>query len=116
MFVTRNRYRVLEFSLAYVGICLFAALWHFPGGARHDLGLYESLLSFVIFIVMAIFFKRLIKRGPGFVSGLSLALYAVVRFFLDFLRATDLPGSDARYGHLTPAQWGMIGVVAVLTA
>ena len=31
-----------------------------------------------------------------------------VRFALDFLRATDLPGADPRYFGLTPAQYGSV--------
>ena len=33
--VTRQRYRVLEFSLAFLGMMLFAVLWHYVGGSRH---------------------------------------------------------------------------------
>ena len=83
---------------------------NFPAGARHDLGLYESILGFSLFIIFILFFKRLVKIRWGLVAGFSVAGYAVARFFLDFLRATDVPGSDIRYGHLTPAQWGMMVV------
>jgi len=31
--------------------------------------------------------------------------YSVPRFFLDFLRARDLPFVDGRIAGLTPAQW-----------
>lgn len=83
---------------------------------RHDLGLYESILGFVLFIVFASLFKFLVKKRWGLVALWSSFSYAVVRFFLDFLRATDLPGSDARYAHLTPAQWGMVVLVLTLTS
>lgn len=88
---------------------------NFPGGSRFDLGFLEVLLSAGVFIVTALAFKYLIKKGWGYVAGKSLALYALARFFLDFLRATDLPFSDPRYAGLTPAQWGMISILAVLT-
>jgi len=87
----------------------------FPDGARHDLGLYESILGFALFIVFILLFKRLAKIRWGLIAGLSIATYALARFFLDFLRATDLEGSDARYFALTPAQWGMLLVVILLT-
>jgi len=87
----------------------------YPGGARFDLGLMESILGFLLFGIFALLFSRLTKIRSGLVVGWSVACYAVARFFLDFLRATDLPGSDVRYGGLTPAQWGMLTVVAVLT-
>lgn len=88
---------------------------NFPAGARHDLGLYDSLLAFGIFIIFALLFRRLIRQRWGLISGLSLAVYAVVRFFLDFLRAADLEQSDVRYFSLTPAQWGMAALILALT-
>ena len=83
--------------------------------SRHDLGLYESIVGFVLFVIFLFLFKKLVRRGWGFVAILSSLSYAVVRFFLDFLRASDLHGSDVRYAHLTPAQWGMMAVVIALT-
>jgi len=88
---------------------------NFPGGARHDLGLYESLFSFLLFTIYYLLFTRLIKIRWGLVFVYSLAAYAVGRFCLDFLRATDLPYSDPRYFYLTPAQWGMAVVFLGLT-
>jgi phosphatidylglycerol:prolipoprotein diacylglycerol transferase len=84
----------------------------YPGGARHDLGLYDSLLGFGIFFLFFILYKtKVIKIGSGILIRWSVFAYAAVRFFLDFLRATDLAGSDVRYLYLTPAQWGMLAVV-----
>ncbi len=88
----------------------------YPDGTRFDLGLYESILGFLLFIIFGLLFKRLTKIRSGFVMIWSALSYAVARFFLDFLRATDLPGSDARYFHLTPAQWGMLFLIVVLTS
>lgn len=87
----------------------------YPGGARHDLGLYESILGFVLFGVFMLAFKPLIKKRWGLVTVLSSLCYAIARFFLDFLRATDLPNSDARYAMFTPAQWGMLVIILALT-
>ncbi|MFA7654049.1 MAG: prolipoprotein diacylglyceryl transferase [Candidatus Magasanikbacteria bacterium] len=88
---------------------------NFPNGARHDLGLYESLVAFLLFTLYSLLFKRLIKIRWGLVFIFSFATYAIARFFLDFLRATDLPYSDPRYFYLTPAQWGMGMLLAGLT-
>lgn len=94
----------------------FVGAVQFPTGARHDLGLYESIVGFVLFIIFMSSFKWLVKKQWGLVAVCSSLLYAVARFFLDFLRATDVVGSDARYAHLTPAQWGMLLVVVALTS
>ncbi len=88
---------------------------NYPGGIRHDLGLYESLTGFALFIVFSLLFTALTKRRPGLVTYFSVLAYAIARFFLDFLRAHDLPISDVRYWILTPAQWGMLLFVAALT-
>ena len=94
----------------------FLTTVNFPTGARHDLGLYESIVGFILFIVFALLFNYLVKKRWGLVALWSSLSYAVARFFLDFLRATDLPGSDTRYANLTPAQWGMLAVVITLTS
>lgn len=88
---------------------------NFPEGARLDLGLVESLLAFVLFGVFYYSFKKLIKIRWGLVLNFSVLIYALLRFALDFWRATDLAESDLRYFHLTPAQWGMIAIAGTLT-
>ncbi|PIT87361.1 MAG: hypothetical protein COU31_03360 [Candidatus Magasanikbacteria bacterium CG10_big_fil_rev_8_21_14_0_10_40_10] len=82
---------------------------NFPAGARHDLGLYDSILGFSLFIVYFLLFKKLAKIQWGLITVFSVMDYAIARFMLDFLRVGDeFPGGDARYYHLTPAQWGML--------
>ena len=94
----------------------FALAVKYPDGARFDLGLLESLLGFALFIIFYLLFKKLIKIHWGLVATLSFILYAVVRFFLDFLRIpASVMGADARYAYLTPAQWGMMLIVIGLT-
>lgn len=87
----------------------------YPDGARHDLGLYLGIFDVVLFLL----FLTIEKTGIGkklFSSGIPIGFYVaafayfygIARFFLDFLRAYDLPDSDIRYGGLTPAQYGSI--------
>jgi phosphatidylglycerol:prolipoprotein diacylglycerol transferase len=80
----------------------------YPGGARHDLGLYEMLLAAVITGVLYLVGRR--RRFVGFSTALVLAIYAPARFLLDFLRA-----EDRRYLGLTPAQY-LCGVMLVIAA
>ena len=75
----------------------------FPGGARHDLGLYDALLLGAIAALL--FWLSRTRRLSGSLLPLLAVLYAVGRFLLDFLRATDVPYADARYFGLTPAQY-----------
>ncbi len=88
----------------------------FPFGTRYNLGLLESLVDFGIFAIFIWLFPKLIKKRWGLVALYSTLSYAVARFLLDFLRASDLPMSDARYAYLTPAQWGVLMVFLGLTA
>lgn len=78
----------------------------FPGGARHDLGLYDAVVLFSIAIVLFILRKRRLLTGR--LLPLLAILYGLGRFFLDFLRAQDLAYVDARYWGLTPAQYACI--------
>jgi phosphatidylglycerol:prolipoprotein diacylglycerol transferase len=45
--------------------------------------------------------------------GVLAVTYSVSRFFLDFLRASDLSFVDRRYLGLTPAQFIVVGLFAV---
>lgn len=81
----------------------------FPGGPRHDLGLYDALLLFTISALLWTLRKKNVMRGAYL--PLAVGLYGSVRFFFDFLRATDLRYVDARYFGLTPAQYVAIGFV-----
>lgn len=75
----------------------------FPGGARHDLGLYDALLLFGLTAVVHVLHRRQLLSGlllPVLAVG-----YGIGRFFFDFLRASDLAYVDARYFGLTPGQY-----------
>ncbi len=81
--------------------------YKYLGGPRHDLGLDEALWALFMTLLFLALSRK--KRALGtYVSLLSIC-YGPVRFVLDFLRATDLPGADPRYFGLTPAQYGAIG-------
>ncbi len=84
----------------------------FPGGARHDLGLYETILALGLTLLLYLYFDRVKDLRDGLAFAWMLILYGVARFFLDFLRATDVPKSDARYFGLTPAQYFSVLFVA----
>lgn len=77
----------------------------YPDGARHDLGLEFAILDFFVFAILAFVAKR---YRPGIITKIFVFTYFPLRFFLEFLRADDLPLSDARYFSLTPAQWGSV--------
>lgn len=84
----------------------------FPGGARHDLGLYEALLLFALAALLWTLRRR--GRLRGSLLPLLALLYGTGRFLLDFLRARpgELPYTDARQWGLTFAQWFALGLVA----
>jgi len=84
----------------------------FPAGPRYDLGLMEFALTPLLIALVVLVSRR--TRRPGTIAGALAVAYPLLRFPLDFLRATDL-GSDGdlRYAGLTPAQWACFGFVAV---
>lgn len=78
----------------------------FGGIPRYNLGFIEMLGTIIIFILLHLISRK--TKTPGIVTSVLFISYSTFRFFLDFLRATDLPHSDIRYYYLTPAQWGCI--------
>jgi phosphatidylglycerol:prolipoprotein diacylglycerol transferase len=83
----------------------------FPGGPRHDLGLYEAILLFAIGALLWALRRRGLMRGR--LLPLIALLYGSGRFLLDFLRARpgEVPYADARQLGLTFAQWFTLGLV-----
>lgn len=67
----------------------------------------------MLIIVLFISLERKHRRVTGFYCALLPIVYAPVRFFLDFLRATPLEGGDVRYANLTPAQWSSIVMLLI---
>jgi len=84
----------------------------FPGGARHDLGLYELLYTLLVMLPAVIMLVRR-PRAPGALIAWLALLYAPARFLGDFLRNSDLPGADVRYAGLTFAQYCCIALAGV---
>ena len=83
----------------------------YPDGPRFDLGLYELVFTVVLTVVLFVYARR--PRPAGRIIGLFAAIYAPVRFGLDFLRAVDGPNPDLRYAGLTAAQWACLGALGV---
>jgi phosphatidylglycerol:prolipoprotein diacylglycerol transferase len=84
----------------------------FPDGARHDLGFYELLYTLGVLLPATLVLLRR-PRPPGAIIAWLALLYAPARFLGDFLRATDLPGSDLRYAGLTIAQYGCLALAGM---
>ncbi len=81
---------------------------------RFDLGLYEFFFTLLMLIAFLLLWRR--PRPYGFFLGWMCAIYAPVRFVLDFFRAPDdgaVLGADPRYGGLTPAQWACFGLLGL---
>lgn len=88
----------------------FVLAVQYPGGARHDHGLYLSLNGLILAIVFLMMAKRKAQTGAYIV--VFMIWYGLVRFFLDFYRATDGVIVDTRYLGLTPAQYFSLLMIA----
>lgn len=75
------------------------------GELRHEPSLYLSFNGLVLFVVLWALRKRLKKEGQ--IAWIFILWESVTRFFLDFVRASDLPGrlSDPRFFGLTISQY-----------
>ncbi|MBX7101477.1 MAG: prolipoprotein diacylglyceryl transferase [Myxococcaceae bacterium] len=78
------------------------------GGPRYDLGLFDVFVLGAISVVLYLAARKRPKQGR--LMALLALLYAPCRFFLDFLRASDLGFVDRRYLGLTPAQYIVVGL------
>ncbi|MEK7666032.1 MAG: prolipoprotein diacylglyceryl transferase [Patescibacteria group bacterium] len=79
----------------------------YPDGIiRHNLGLYESLTSFLLFGIFLFMNKKRVQEGWYLVA--FTMWYSLIRFFMDFLRI-----ADTRYFNLTPAQYLSIGLFVI---
>ncbi len=81
------------------------------GGPRHDLGLYDVFVLGAISVLLYALAQRRPRQGR--LMGVLAVTYSTCRFFLDFLRASDLGFVDRRYAGLTPAQYIVVGLAAV---
>jgi len=83
----------------------------FPGGPRHDLGLYEAVLLFAIGGLLWTLRRR--RALGGRLLPLLALLYGAGRFLGvgQVARPGDLPYADGRQLGLTFAQWFSIGLV-----
>jgi phosphatidylglycerol---prolipoprotein diacylglyceryl transferase len=81
----------------------------FADGPRHDLGLYEAILLFAIGALLWTLHRRGVLRGR--LLAVLAVIYGIGRFFLDFLRASDVAYPDARHLGLTFAQYAAVALV-----
>jgi phosphatidylglycerol:prolipoprotein diacylglycerol transferase len=84
----------------------------YPGGPRHDLGLYEFLFTLLFLLPVMLWMNRRVWR-PGTYLAVMMLLYAPVRFGLDFLRATDVPNADPRTLGLTAGHYSALLLLAM---
>lgn len=94
----------------------FALAFAYPEGARHNLGFYELLYTAAVLVPAMLVIRareRVDGYNPGIYVAVATALYAPARFFLDFLRATDLPDADPRVLGLTGGQYASIAALAL---
>ncbi len=85
---------------------------------RFDLGLMEMVLTIPLAVACFLLWRRKPLRPVGFYMGLTLMVYAPVRFLLDFLRIKPddtlfEEWADPRYLSITPAQWVCFGAFAL---
>ncbi len=81
-----------------------------PTGPRLDMALLEIIGMMPLAILF--FCYRHKNKTTGWFTSVLFIYYGVLRFILDFFRATDIAGADARYLGLTPGQFCAILMVA----
>jgi len=80
-----------------------------PAGPRLEMALLEIIA--LLPLALLFFFSRKKQKSDGWFTAILFIYYGVMRFVLDFFRATDVGGSDARYLGLTPGHYS--GIILV---
>lgn len=78
---------------------------------RYDLGLLELSFTIVLSVFVVLTWHK--KLATGTYLAVAALAYAPVRFAMDNFRIKEGNSADLRYGSLTPAQWGCIGLFLV---
>ncbi|MDP3057680.1 MAG: prolipoprotein diacylglyceryl transferase [bacterium] len=81
---------------------------YLDGSFRHPIAIYMSLNGLAMFIVF--WFLRTKIKAEGALFLFFVLWYSGIRFFLDFLRCSDLAVCDPRYSGYTPSQYISAGV------
>ncbi len=84
------------------------------GIVRHPVALYEALAGFLLFVLLWWLKDKLTKPSQLFLT--FLAGYSVIRFLLDFLRASQGYLADPRWGIFTVSQWLTLFVLIIVCA
>ncbi len=79
------------------------------GVPLHPSQLYLSLMDVLIFLVAARLFAR--RRWDGQVLVVTMALYALGRFLVEFTRGDD--AARGMYGQLSTAQWWSVATAVI---
>lgn len=77
-----------------------------PDGPRLEMAFLEILGLIPLAIIF--YFNRKKERPFSSFTGIAFMYYAVLRFVLDFFRATDILAFDSRYFGLTPGHYSAI--------
>ncbi|MDF1565119.1 MAG: prolipoprotein diacylglyceryl transferase [Deltaproteobacteria bacterium] len=77
------------------------------GIARHNLGLYELMLTALVLLPL-VYLLRALEKKPGLVTSVVTMAYAPARFMMDYYRIPATEGGDPRYFSLTAGQYSSI--------
>lgn len=81
---------------------------YIDGLIRHENALYLVINGALLFLAYLLIDKYYQRKFAGLFVAFFMLWYGFVRFWLDFFRATGLPGADPRYFGLTGAQYASI--------
>ncbi|OGH66415.1 MAG: hypothetical protein A3B90_00185 [Candidatus Magasanikbacteria bacterium RIFCSPHIGHO2_02_FULL_41_13] len=81
-----------------------------PDGPRLEMAFLEILGLIPLAIIFYVSRKK--QKPDGWFTAILFIYYGVLRFILDFFRATDIAGYDARYLGLTPGHYSAIVLLA----
>lgn len=82
------------------------------GKSYHPTFFYESLSNFIVFLVLWYVYRK-VKNKTGLTTGLYLAAYGVIRFFIEGLRTDSLMLGNIRVAQLVSLLFLILGLLIV---
>lgn len=111
-----GRIGCLMFGCCYGRVCSLPWAIQFPADHEshpqyvHPTQVYEALLNFGLYLILAWFYRR--KRFDGQVFGAYLVSYAIIRSFVELFRGDYSPAQYHLGGWFTPAHFVSLGILA----
>ena len=82
----------------------------------HPAFLYESILDFIVFVILILMIKKTHKKQPGIVFSSYLIFYSIIRIFTEYIRVDSaLNISEIPIAQIISVLWIFFGLIILVS-